>query len=279
MNKLRTILIEDIDDNLEILQIFLYKNCPEVEVIGIAKTRNEGFDLITTLSPDLVISDIELPGGTSFDIFKDLLQGGDINFEIIFISAHNDTDYYRKAIHFAACDFVSKPIDYKKLKEAINIALQKRYHKESNSKISVLIDNLDLSESTERKVGFHLIRGAIQFVRVKDIQYLEADATITHVHMKDKTKITATRNLGHYSKGLISDHSFFSISNAIVINTDCINRYNHGERVVEFENGVKVIASKRGGVDFKEFLSNPRPKSDVKSILKKLFKSIVNEKS
>ena len=92
---LQTLIVDDEKRGRELLRMILAANCPEVRVVGEASNIKEAHNLILQTDPDLVLLDIEMPGGTGFDL---LSKFDEINFEVIFITAFDQ--YAIKAIKF-----------------------------------------------------------------------------------------------------------------------------------------------------------------------------------
>ena len=109
--------------------------------------------------------------------------------------------------------------------------------------------------------------------------YLEADGTVSYIYLQNETKLTAVRNLGHYSKLLMAEYNFFPVSNGLLVNLDFVKRYNHSELTVNLTNGKHLYASRRGGQDFRRFLNDNKGKfgniqdKGLRGIIRKLFGS------
>ena len=255
MKTIRTIIVEDIQANREALRKLLSIACPYVQIIAEAETIEEAERLIKESQPDLVFLDIEVKRATSFELLEKLHTDGIINFEIIFFTAHGTYEYATRAIEFSALDFLTKPLNVEKLKTAVEKAVKKLDQAQSQDQIALLLDTLSRPQSLSSRIAFHLIKGVIEFVHVEDILYLEADGGITYIFLKDGKKLTAMKNLGHYSKLLTEEYHFFPISNSMVVNTAYVKRYNHAELCINLTNGEHLYASRRGGQDFKKYLN------------------------
>lgn len=214
MKNLRCVIVEDIAANREALKKLLAEECPFVEVLGEADNIKEAETLIQSIQPRLVFMDIEIKSATSFDLLDRLHQNDAINFEIIFFTAHGTYEYATRAIEFSALDFLTKPLNSEKLKLAVEKASNKLNQTQYNAQIELLLETLSLPNQQSKRIAFHLIKGIVEFVQVDDIIYLEADGTLTYVYLQNGNRLTAVKNLGHYSKLLLSGYSFFPISNA-----------------------------------------------------------------
>ena len=61
----------------------------DAEIVGEAGTGTELLELIKERKPDLVVSDIKMPGATGLEVIAEL-EGGEVQPKFIFISAYQD---------------------------------------------------------------------------------------------------------------------------------------------------------------------------------------------
>lgn len=285
---MRTIFVEDTESHRSTIRQML-SECPPVQVVGEADSLDSGYELIKKMNPDLVLFDVELYPGTAFDLLNRLQADGKIGFEIIFLTGFMNFAYPVRAIQYAALDFLTKPIEKQKLKEAVERAAQKIAEKQvpaaHHEQIALLLQNLqNPPERRSNRIAFHRTGGAIEFVNAADILYCKADKDLTHVYLDDGKKFTATRNLSYYAKPLEIDFNFFRISDNHLVNLDYLKAYEHGkEYQLTLTNGIKLNASRRGGQDLKQHIANsfggdakPAPIAPEvqKGLLNILFKKI-----
>ena len=86
---------------------------PEVQVAGEAGNIDEGRAAIERLAPDLVFLDIQMPGGSGFDLLAQL----DRVPRIVFTTAYDQ--YAVKAFDVNALDYLLKPIEPERLAQAL----------------------------------------------------------------------------------------------------------------------------------------------------------------
>jgi two-component system LytT family response regulator len=86
---------------------------PSVQVVGEAGNIDEARECIEALSPDVVFLDIQMPGGTGFDLLTQL----DRVPRIVFTTAYDQ--YAVKAFDVNALDYLLKPIEPARLATAI----------------------------------------------------------------------------------------------------------------------------------------------------------------
>ncbi len=112
MKTFKTILVEDERLAREELKSLL-KDYLEIDIIGEAKNGEEGIALIKEQKPDLVFLDINMPGMNGFEMLKHLEEIP----RVIFVTAYDE--YALKAFEVNALDYILKPVDPERLREAI----------------------------------------------------------------------------------------------------------------------------------------------------------------
>jgi two-component system LytT family response regulator len=250
------VIVEDTKENRQALKALLSKIEPQVSIAGEAETVDEAYDVICNTQPNLVFLDIQLKDRTSFDLLDRLYHEGKINFEIIFVTAYGKFEYATKAISFSALDYITKPVDPEKLEEAVQKASEVIKKESYVRQVKVLLENLAGTDPKLNRIAIHLTKGVIEFISINDIVYLEADGTITYVHLSNGEKLNAMRHLGYYSRLLTAEYQYYPISNKILVNLNFVKRYVPKELAVTLTNGNTIYASRRGGRDFKNHLNN-----------------------
>jgi len=91
------------------------------EVVGQAGNGLDGETAILSLKPDIVITDIRMPGKTGLEMMKDLM--GKTTPKYIIITAFNEFEYARQALQLGAVDYLSKPIEDGALEKALGKAV------------------------------------------------------------------------------------------------------------------------------------------------------------
>lgn len=87
---------------------------PWIQIVGEASDIDEARERIETLCPALVLLDVQMPGGTGFDLLARL----DRLPHIIFTTAYDH--YAVKAFEVSALDYLLKPIEPERLAAALN---------------------------------------------------------------------------------------------------------------------------------------------------------------
>lgn len=100
---------------------------PGYTVVATAHTAAEARDLTSTLRPDLVLMDINLPDGNGLEVFRSLLEKDDPP-DVIVISAANELASVRVAMQLGAVHYLVKPFDFTALVERLVAYRRLRRH-------------------------------------------------------------------------------------------------------------------------------------------------------
>jgi two-component system, LytTR family, response regulator len=100
---LRALLIDDERSGRDALRLLLQAH-PEVAVVGEADTLTAARAALSTAAYDLVFLDIQLRGGTGFDLVPSVLPGA----RIIFVTAFDQ--HALRAFRVNALDYLLKPV-------------------------------------------------------------------------------------------------------------------------------------------------------------------------
>jgi two-component system LytT family response regulator len=246
---LKAIIIDDEPHAREKLQLMTERYCKDLQILAIAKDAEEGLAAIKEHQPDLIFLDIEMPVLTGFDMLK---QISEINFEIIFTTAHDH--YAIKAIKFSALDYLLKPIDLDQLQQAVQKAAARRNEKSSAQQYLSLKENLRKPQAMEQ-LAVPAQTGMI-FLKVSDIIYCEADSNYTKIFLTNKQKIISTRTLKEYEE-MLDDNGFIRIHHSWLINKAHVKQYIKGEGgQVVMNDGTTLDVSRRKKEQVIERLKN-----------------------
>jgi DNA-binding NtrC family response regulator len=140
----RTIKILVVDDEAamrEVLQMRLQQWGFEV---CLAENGIEGQELAESYNPDIVISDVVMPQASGMDLLRSL-KASDPDRPIILVTAQASIDLAVDAMKQGAQDFVTKPIDYPKLKRILEAA---------EHEVDLRSESRRLASQLERGAGF-----------------------------------------------------------------------------------------------------------------------------
>ena len=84
---IRSIIIDDEQHCVRALLKDIQQHCPSIELLDSCYSAKEGIMSIKKNQPDLVFLDVEMPWMNGFEMLEVL---GDVNFSIIFTTAHDE---------------------------------------------------------------------------------------------------------------------------------------------------------------------------------------------
>ena len=245
MTRIKTIIVDDEPRGLSSLQKLIEFNCPDLEIVAACSSADEAKQKIEQFKPRLVFLDIAMPEKDGFDLLNEISE---INFEIIFVTAHND--YMLQAFRFSAVDYLLKPVEDNLLVEAVKRAIKRIDEKTPDTSLETLIYNLKNKEGGQKmKMGIPSLKG-FQVVKLPDIIYCEANGNYTSFHFTDKSTIVASRPI-HEFEEMLDDCGFVRIHKSFLINLEHVVEYLRGAGgTVLLSNGVDVEVSRRKKDEF-----------------------------
>ncbi len=118
----RLVLVEDEAlVRLGLSQLLSFK--PGYQVVATAASADEGLQMIAQHQPDLVLSDVRLPGKTGIEMLKTLRASGNA-VPVILITTFDDEEAFLLAMRSSASAFLRKDTSLEDLTTAIDAALK-----------------------------------------------------------------------------------------------------------------------------------------------------------
>ncbi len=215
------IIVDDEPDCCESMAMLLERYCPEVKVLDICYSAETALQSIKEHAPEILFLDIEMPFMNGFELLEKL---GKINFDLIFTTSYDQ--YAIKAIRFSALDYLLKPIDRTELQKAVQKAAQRNQHP-LPQQLEMLLQKLKNSTISIKKIAIPTMEG-FQLLTAESIISCQSEGNYTHLFLKDKRKITASRNLKEVEE-LLEDYAFIRIHHSHIVNINEVEKYIKGE--------------------------------------------------
>lgn len=246
MKTFKTLIIDDERLAREELKLLL-KDYLEIEIIDEARNGEEGISKVKEHKPDLIFLDVSMPGMTGFEMLKHLEEIP----RVIFVTAYDE--FALKAFEVNALDYILKPVDPDRLKDAI----QKLSNNEDDfvSGNNLSISRKDRPLTTSDRV-FIKDGEKCWFIELSKVRMLESEGNYVKVYF-DNFKPLILRSLNSFEDRLDPEF-FFRANRKFIINLQWIssieNWFNGGLQV-ELREGEKVEISRRQAIRFKELMS------------------------
>lgn len=142
----RLLVVDDEPSMREFLEIMLSQEGYEVTT---ASSGEEGFRMYRQETPDLVLTDVKMPGMSGLDLIREI-HTVDPMVPIIAVTAYASADDALRAVREGAYDYLSKPFQVEDLRIIIRNALETRRLRR---------ENLELKRSIDEKYRFGEIIG------------------------------------------------------------------------------------------------------------------------
>jgi pilus assembly protein CpaE len=118
--KIRVVIVDDITETRENIRKLLQFEA-DVEVVGVARTGQEGIEVTKEMRPDVVLMDINMPDMDGITATEKIRAAFPAT-QIVILSVQSDSNYMRRAMLAGARDFLTKPPDVDELTAAIRRA-------------------------------------------------------------------------------------------------------------------------------------------------------------
>lgn len=224
----------------------LLQEHPGIEVIGEAANAIEGRKKIEQLCPDLLFLDVQMPGKSGFD----MLAETEWVPVVIFTTAYDE--YALKAFEVNALDYLLKPIESKRLADALQ-KLRLRFAEEGGPGLpkGELRPLLRESDQVFVKDGERC-----WFVRLAEIRLFESVGNYARVYFGPH-KPLILKSLNALEERL-DERLFFRANRKHIVNLSMIEKidpHHNGGLLLDLRNGEQIEVSRRQTVRFREMMS------------------------
>jgi DNA-binding LytR/AlgR family response regulator len=249
---MRVIIIEDEKLSAEHIELLLKKINPHIEIVATIDSVKKGLKLFSNnTKADLIIVDVHLADGLSFEIFSEIK----INTPVIFSTAYDV--YAIKAFKLNSVDYLLKPITIENLKNALD-----KFDKLSSIYKSNIIEELSttyLKANKQFKNRFIVKMGdSISSIKSEEIHHFICEDRVILLSTNNGKKYIIDYTLEQL-ESLVSSDMFFRINRNVLINIDSIQKVNS-----HFNSRLKVtceqlqddncIVSRERVTEFKKWL-------------------------
>lgn len=221
-------------------------NCTVVAILPAVSESIEWF--LTNEHPDLVLVDIQLSDGLSFEIFEQVT----INSAVIFTTAYDE--YALKAFKLNSIDYLLKPIDENELKAAIEKF--RIFHNKTTFSSQILnkVYNKDYKKRFIVKTG-----SIIKIIEVNDIECFYTAFKSSFLTTIENRSFALDDSLENIEKE-ISPEDFFRVNRQFLIALKAIKEisiYSNSRLKVTLNNykDEEIIVSREKVQSFKEWIN------------------------
>lgn len=237
---LRVVIVDDEPLALRRLEIAL-SEIPGVEIVGRARDGEQGLEVIGQTKPDLVFLDVRMPSQSGLDLAGTLQSAG--SPAVIFVTAYGR--YATDAFDLAAVDYLLKPVEFARLKTAVDRARADLAARESsvrlaelNAVIAALREEADpVAQRYESEIWITERGGRVR-VPVEEIECFEAERDYVRIHTGERSYLVRT-SIRSLTERL--DPSLFTrVHRSFLVQLDRV------ERIVRKNAGASALVLKSG---------------------------------
>jgi two-component system LytT family response regulator len=237
---LNVLIIDDEISSIITLRTMLQEYFTGVNIIGACDVLAEASAMIISLKPDIVFLDVEMPGGTGFDVLNTSYPN---DFEVIITTAYSS--HAIKAFQHNALHYILKPIDRKELGAALEKARQRITEKK---KI------FQQAQSVNASIGRLAVPTpeGISFINIQDIMRCTAKENYTVVNMINQERIMVSRTLREFEE-VLADHHFIRVHNSYLVNLKYISKYSKSGYIVMSDESIVEVSKRRKNLFLERF--------------------------
>ncbi|MFI5311435.1 MAG: LytR/AlgR family response regulator transcription factor [Gemmatimonadales bacterium] len=223
---------------------------PGATLVGECGTRDEAVAAIVAQRPDVVLLDIQLGRATAFDVIEQV--GVEAMPLVIFVTAYDR--HAVRAFEVHAVDYVLKPVDPDRLREALERAAHVKALEDGPSLADRLEQLIEKGAPTRQAVSATgagedrvVVRDGerLAFVDVDAIDWIEAWGNRVRLHAGERTH--ALRTTMARMQLRLGETRFVRIRRSALVNARAIRTvepYGKGTFVVALRTGAKLVSSR-----------------------------------
>ncbi len=216
----------------------------DVEVVGEAATCRSARTLLARADYNLVFLDIQLIGGSAFDLVPEVQPGA----RIVFATAHDE--HALRAFEVNALDYLLKPIDPARLADALSRL--PTVSTELAAAAGPVAAALGPDDVVYLRAG-----NRARFARVDEISVITASDNYSDVHLRDGARILLRKSLKDWEE-MLPDARFMRVHRTQIVNLARVAEYRRDgeERTLRCVDGVAdpVPASRYRWAELRERL-------------------------
>jgi two-component system, LytTR family, response regulator len=219
---------------------------PETDVVAACSDGEEAVEAIREHLPDVVLLDIQMPNLDGFEVVAAL--GDAQQPAVIFVTAHDQ--YALRAFDVHAFDYLLKPVDQDRLREAIARAVQATGRAapqgSTTRRILGLLEELNARERARGQDRL-VVRTPERafFLRTETIDYIEAAGKFVHLHVA-RVVHPLRESMAELEQEL-DPGRFLRISRSVIVNLDRIQEVQpwfQGDYVLILSDGTKLTSTR-----------------------------------
>jgi two-component system response regulator LytT len=226
-----------------------------IEIVGNTRSIKSSVEwLLQHKHPDIILMDIELTDGQSFEIFNHV----NIKSMVIFTTSYDE--YALQAFKVNSVDYLLKPIKREELKNALE-KYQQWQQKFSSSSLNIehLINELKQQQSPSWRSRF-LVKVGQKLISIEtpEIAYFYAEGRLSYFITWDKQKHILDYTIEELEQ-MLDPKQFYRANRGFIIHIKAVSQihnYFNGKLKLELQPAIdkEVLISREKATEFKEWM-------------------------
>lgn len=236
---MRLIVVEDEPIAREGLCALLASE-PLVEVVGAFATAEAARPGVNATLPDAMFVDIEMPGESGVDLVRSIPAAS--RPYVVFVTAHES--YAANAFDVEAIDYVLKPIEEKRLAQAVarvRRAIETNTRARAHVRLTEVIADAIPRDSRYLTRISARVGDKLMVVKLADVSWIEADGDYMRLHSRDRTLLV--RMTMHELERSLDPALFVRVHRSAVVNIEFVTSVDllpHGGHAARLADSVLV---------------------------------------
>lgn len=218
------VLVVDDEQSARMRLRLLIGRYDDLEIVGECETTQDARAKIERLTPEIVFFDIQMPGGSPFDMLRNE-KLAHVKPAVVFVTAHST--FAVDAFDVDAVDYLLKPFTASRFAKALNKARER------------------LGATPGKRLALRQTDGRVVWIAPSEIVWIEASGNNLTLHLRSTTlKLRST--MGAFCErirgfGFTRIHRSFAVNGALVRE---LQPWSHGEYVVVMDDGTRLNSSR-----------------------------------
>ena len=154
----RLLILDDEEDICQAIAQLVDWESLDVTLIGACQDSVEGYHMILDEAPDIVLTDIEMPGISGLDLIE-RISTTNLQTEFVILSGYDQFEYAKRAMRCGVRYYLLKPCDEKQISECISEVVEELKRRNPNG----MTGNLGSDElaDMQQQLIYNIIREGI----------------------------------------------------------------------------------------------------------------------
>jgi two-component system, LytTR family, response regulator LytT len=252
---MKILIVEDEELAVKKLQKTLTALDVSSDVVGVTDSIRSTVDWLNeNQQPDLILMDIELADGQSFEIFN-LTE---VKSPVIFTTSYDE--YALKAFKVNSVDYLLKPIQKEELQAALNKFQKLKAERKPDINLDGLVKELEQRLQVKQYRKRFLVKHAQKLVSVEidEIGYFYSDGRLNFFKTTDNKKYVVDYTMDEL-EDMLDPEQYFRISRSFYVSANSIDKiddYFGNRLILALKPPVdkEALVSREKVTDFKKWM-------------------------